>query len=97
MIQIKFKKGRIPFKKLRDLLESGLDGEEFELPEVLCSNSIYYLYQMHHYGISDTWSIDLISKNTGRTLKYLSLPLRQSSGFSNSGMRPSFTWSTLGR
>ena len=70
MMQVKFKKGRIPFEKLRDLLESGLEGEEFELPEVLCSNSSYYLYKMHHYGISGTWSMDLISKNTGRTLKY---------------------------
>lgn len=70
MMQIKFKKGRIPFEKLQELLESGLDGEEFELPEVICSNSSYYLYKLHHYGISDTWSLDLISKNTGRTLKY---------------------------
>ena len=44
MIQIKFKKGQIPFKKLQEMLESGLDGEEFELPEVICSNSSYYLY-----------------------------------------------------
>ena len=64
MTQVKFKKGRIPFEKLRDLLESGLEGEEFELPEVICSNSVYYLYKLHHYGISDTWSMDLISQNT---------------------------------
>lgn len=70
MMKIQFKKGRIPFEKLQELLESGLDGEEFELPEVLCSNSSYYLYKLHHYGISDTWSMDLISKNTGRILKY---------------------------
>lgn len=37
MMQVKFKKGRIPFEKLQEMLESGLEGEEFELPEVLCS------------------------------------------------------------
>lgn len=31
MMTIRFKKGRIPFEKLQELLESGLEGDETQL------------------------------------------------------------------